>query len=172
MGPKPVHLNDIVVSRYHRAQTFFFAWRSVSYLNPLPTPSLGIQHQGNFPNRGGKKLPPSSTVLFSSEGCSLNNYHVHCLVHAPAIRKKKTVWGCQHLEYCSFRSFALFFFSENQMGMCCWVRSPRKTHRRHLWERLELLPEDISSSFSPVIKTFIPGRNSFCLLLGWKVWLT
>ena len=88
MGPKPVHLNDIVVSRYHRAQTFFFAWRSVSYLNPLPSPSLGIQHQGNFPNRGGKKLSPSSTVLFSSEGCSLNNYHVHWLVHAPAIRKK------------------------------------------------------------------------------------
>ena len=128
----------------------------------MPSPPLGIQCQGDSPNRAGKRLPPSSTRLFSSEGWSLNNYRVHWLVHRPAIRKKKTVWGCQHLEYCAFRAFVLFFFSENQMGMCRWVRSPKRTHRGHLWERLELLLEEHSSSFSPVIKTFISGRNSFC----------
>ena len=162
MGPKPTHLNDVVVSRYHRARTFFFPGRSVSYLHPLPSPPLGIQHQGDSPNRAGKRLSPWTTRLFSSEGWSLNIYHVHWLVHMPAIRKKKRVWGCQHLEYCAFRSFVLFFFSENQMGMCCWVCSPKRTHRGHLWERLALLLEDLSSSFSPVVKTFISRRNSFC----------
>ena len=140
----------------------FFPGRLVSYLHPVPSPPLGIQCQGDSPNSAGKRLPPSSTRLFSSEGWSLNNYRVHWLVHRPAIRKKKTVWGCQHLEYCAFRAFVLFFFSENQMGMCRWVRSPKRTHRGHLWERLELLLEEHSSSFSPVIKTFISGRNSFC----------
>ena len=133
VGLKPMYLTDVVVYPYHRAQTFFFAWRSVSYLNPLPSPSLGIQHQGNFPNRGGKKLSPSSTVLFSSEGCSLNNYHVHWLVHAPAIRKKKTVWGCQHLEYCSFRSFALFFFDSSVVSPIALKVPPLPNPRLFPW---------------------------------------
>ena len=147
MGPKPTHLNDVVVSRYHRARTFFFPGRSVSYPHPLPSPPLGIQHQGDSPNRAGKRLPHSSTRLFSTEGWSLNNYHVHWLVHMPAIRKKKRVWGCQHLEYCAFRSFVLFFFSENQMGMCCYVHIPKITHRGHLWERLELLQKSTPAHF-------------------------
>lgn len=162
MGPKPTHLNDVVVSRHHRAQTFLFPGRSVSCLQPLPSPPLGIQHQGNSPVRAGKRLPPSSTRLFSSEGWSLNIYHAQWLLHTPAIRKKKIVWGCQHLEYCACRSFVLSFFSENQVGMWCWVRSPKRTQRGHVWGRLELFLEGLSSSFSPGMKTFISGRNSFC----------
>lgn len=161
VGPKPIYLTDVVVYPYHRAQTFSFLGDPSLICTPC-LHSLRNQHQGDSPNRAGKRLPHPSATLVSSKWWSLNIYRVHWLVHAPAIRKKKTAWGCQRLECCAFRSFVLFFFSEKQMGLGCWVHSPKRTQRGHLRERLELPLEDLSSSFSPVIKIFILGRNSFC----------
>lgn len=77
----------------------------------LPAPHPVGTEQGSAPTRAGKRTPPSSARLYSAEGCPCKVLLV-CSTHAPEVREKTIVWGCQPLVYWWLQVFHSHFCSQ------------------------------------------------------------
>ena len=106
-----------------------------------PSPPVVTRNQGSAPTRAGKRTPPSSARLFLSWGVSLHASCFCLLYHAPEVREKTTVWGCQPLVYCAYKSFILIFALRKSNGNLLLSPLPQKKAERMSVGKARAFPE-------------------------------